>query len=635
MRRFVSLAVALLLSLPTLLGCELPDSRAEVRFEIPRERFYDFLSLPWPEDTLRTADGLDLSAFPNPYETGLLDDYVGLFASAPGYASSGALYFAVDGGVDEASLPATPRDSIQRDSTMFLIELARPHQRLPIEWKTYPEGTSFLPPGSVAVLPLVGAIVRGPAALVVTADARALDGRRLGPSSDLLALLGCRPLEGVERMPDCAPYQRLASDIGLAPDAIALVQKFTPAVATDELLRAYEQLVAAPPPAVLDLTAAANEPSPLYALFTGTVELAQFQQGSPPHNDFDGASGGFLIDGAGVPVVQRTEDVQFALTVPLGEEPESGWPIVVYGHGTGGSLFTGVGHGPSSEAYQLARAGCAMLSISEPLQEGRAGYTEAGVGLNTFNFLNPMAGRDYWRKSTLEKVQLISVARNLAIPATVAGRAVRFDPEQVHYFGHSQGGIVGAILLGVEQRIGGAFLSGAGGGFASSIIEKTEPVDLSEVLRSLVGLPDEEPVDRFHLIPNLMQIWVEPLEPLNYAALWRERVEGHRPHVVMSSGLMDLDTPPRTHAGLATVFGLQTVEPVALHLDVAELQGITPVPGPAVGNQQGIAGEPLTAGLLQYPDDGHFAVFYNPDAQEAYRLFFETIQSGAPTARVR
>lgn len=308
---------------------------------------------------------------------------------------------------------------------------------------------------------------------------------------------------------------------------------------------------------------------------------------------------------------------------------------MINGHGTTGSLYSGVGQGPSAEAYQLARAGCAMLSSSEPLHLGRDGFIAGAEQVNTFNFLNPVAGRDNWRQSALEKVQLVSAARNIAIPASVAGQAVSFDPEQVHYFGHSQGGIVGAIFMGLEQRIGGAFLSGAGGGFAPSIIDKTEPVNLPQVLRTLVGLPDDEPVDRFHPIPNLMQIWVEPLEPLNYGPLWRERTEGYRPHLVMTSGLQDDYTPPRNHAGMAATFGLPTVEPVAEHLEVVELLGITPVPGPASGNQRGVGGAPLTAGLLQYPDDGHFAVFYNPDAQEAYRLFFETIQAGTPTARSR
>jgi hypothetical protein len=277
-----------------------------------------------------------------------------------------------------------------------------------------------------------------------------------------------------------------------------------------------------------------------------------------------------------------------------------------------------------------------MISTSEPLHSGRAGFSAGGEELATFNFLNPLAGRDNWRQSALEKAQLVTAVQNLEIPAAVTGtKTHRFDKDRVGYFGHSQGGIVGALLLGVEHRIHGAFLSGAGAGFAPSIIEKTEPVELARVMKTLLSLPEDEVLDRFHPIPSLLQIWVEVSEPLNYGRAWRHRRGKRVPHLVATSGLTDPYTPRRTHWALAAAFEFPVVEPSAEAIEVLSLLRLATTGGPARANLMSADGAALTAGLLQYPDDGHFAVFTNPDAQEAYRLFFETLWDGPPIAQVR
>lgn len=626
---FALVVVSLALS-----ACELPPEPVAVTMRVPDGARQAFLDTPWPSDLLRRPEGgIDLMAFPNPQGVQTLEEYLELFQSAPGYASSGALYFHVEGGVDPASLPDDPAASMAEGASMFLVELAAPARRIPIEHRLYPDGTAFLPPGSVAVLPMLGAIVRGPSALVVTREAKHTSGAPLGPSEHMRALLTCEPV-GVAREPDCRPYQQLLADLALTVDDVALVQLFTPYEATGELQAAFDWLAEQAPPAVKDLRKGAEHN--LFTVYEGVVSLAQFQAGTPPYRTLDGRSGGFVVGDDGVPAVQRYEDVAFVLTVPKDTPPVDGWPVVVYGHGTGGDLYSGVGNGPSYEAHQLAKASCAMLATSEPLHRGRAGFAPGSEEIDTFNFLNPVAGRDNWRQSALEKAQLVHAVENLALSADVTGfKPVYFDAERVSYFGHSQGGIVGSLFVGVEHRILGAFLSGAGAGFAPSLIEKTEPVSLEQVIRTLLSLPDDEAVDRFHPVPNLLQVWIEPSEPLNYGRLWRERRARPTPHLVATSGLLDPYTPKSTHFGLAGAFGLPIVEPVSERVPVVELLGIGTADGPAIGNLRDGQGRPLTAGMLQYPNDGHFAVFSNPDAQEAYRLFFATLNAGAPTAQVR
>ncbi len=615
-------------------ACEGLREPMPVSMHIPDGSRRAFLETPWPSDLLRRPEGgLDLRAFPNPNGAQTLEDYLQLFQSAPGYSSSGALYFHVEGGVDPSSLPASPAASMGASASLFLVELAHPEVRIPVELALYPEATSFLPAGTVAVLPLLGAIFDEPAALVVTRDAKHTNGAPLGPSGDMRALLTCEP--EAAGAPDCRPYRDLLLALGLSVDDVALVQMVTPADATSALQAAFDSLLERPAPVVKDVVKLDEEHAEL-TVYQGVVELAQFQSGAPPYRSFDGVTGGFVLGDDGVPVVQRVEDVPFVLTVPKGAAPADGWPVVVYGHGTGGDLRSGIGDDPRYESHQLALAGCAMLATSEPLHRGRAGYIPGSEEIGTFNFLNPVAGRDNWRQSALEKAQLVHSVENLDLPASITGfKSVYFDEHRVSYFGHSQGGIVGALFVGVEHRIEGAFLSGAGAGFAPSLIEKTEPVSLEVILRTLLDLPDDEHVDRFHPVPNLLQIFIEPSEPLNYGRLWRERRDRPTPHLVATSGLLDPYTPKRTHWGLAGAFGLPVIEPASEPVEVLQLLDVQPSAGPASGNLRSGDGQALTAGLLQYPDDGHFAVFTNPDAQEAYRLFFETLQQGVPTAQVR
>ena len=605
-----------------------------VQFEVPRDAFPDFLATPWPSDLLvHRSDGaarLDLGAFPNPSGVSFLEDYVAVIQNAPGYASSGPLYFRVEGGLDPTTLPSDARASVEADASMFLVALADPGTKIPIRWKYYEEGTSFLPAGTIAAAPVLGYVVQGPAALVVTRYVQHANGSRLGPSDDLLALMECQDLAGVEVQPDCTPYQKLLRDLELVSDDVALMQIFTPYDATIGLQNAYGFLLdeASPVPRIEQRISGGVYD--LYTEYSGEVPLMQFQAGLPPFAANDGVTGAFVFDADGVPIVQRTEQVQFVLTVPAGPMPEAGWPIAINGHGTGGDLRTGLGMDDSAEAYQLAAAGWAMIAISEPLHATRAGHRPGEEEIQTFNFLNPMAGRDNWRQSALEKVQLVSMIENLQVDENFSGGAeIRFDTERIGYFGHSQGAITGSLFLGIESRIRGAFLSGGGGGFATSLVEKTMPVNIGELLRTFLQMPENEPLDEFHPVLSLLQTWIEPAEPLNYGALWRYRSEGRTPHLLMTSGLQDAYTPPATHAGVAGAFGLPLVGNGPA-IDVLTLKSLAAVPLGTQGNLQSSAGEPLSAGVLQFPDDGHFAVYRNPAAKRAFRLFFDTLRDGLP-----
>lgn len=643
----------------SVLGCPIPDevdppdtARTPVTFDVPRGRFADFLQTPFPSDLLRRdIDGesvLDLRAFPNPGASAALDDYLNLIQYTPGWSTTGAMYFHVADGIDVRSLPQTPAASILPNASMFLVEVDRPSERIPIEWEYVEEGTSFLPAGTLAVMPVLGTRLFGRAALVVTSDVEALNGVRLGPSDDLAALMECAPLRDeadVTVEADCTPYQALARALDLEPADAALLQIFTPQEPAADLVRAAEHLIDGPLPAVSNLRLVDDTTYSEYDIYEGDVVIQQFQRGEPPFDSFDGTTGSMAFDDAGAAIVQREETVPFVLTVPKRSPPSSdGWPIVVYGHGTGGDNRSGVGEGPRNEAHQLARAGWAMVAIAEPLHEGRRGHVDGSEDLYTFNLLNPAAGRDNWRQSALEKVQMVSMAQALEVPAAVSatGAAIPLDGSRIGYMGHSQGAITGAVFLGVDHRVEAAFLSGVGGGFAPSLVDKTEPVNILDVFRTVLQLPSEEPVGYFHPVLTLLQTFIDPADPLNYGAAYRGDFDRdgiddaeRTTHLVATSGLTDQFTPRINHDGFAAAFGLPQIAPVADPIELLDLLDIASVSAASSGHDEGVDGAPLTTGLLQYADQGHFAIYYDVGAQDAYRRFFQSLrEDGLPVAQV-
>lgn len=637
MLRFWPFAAVSAVSACFVAGCADPPepARAPVSFALPTAARSAFLDVPFPSDVMVLPDGrLDLSTFPNPFGSATLEEFLTIFATAPGYAATSTLYFHVAGGVDETTLPASPEASVGKDSGLFVVELEGPTagRRLPIEWKHYGEGTSFLPPGTVAVNLLLGAVPQGRFALVATSTVHRADGLPLGPGPGLRALIDCEIPADVDRDVDCGPAQQVKGDLGVEAYDLALVQSVTPQKSTAGLVAAAE-VARAYAPTISNVTQRADDARLPYLVFDGTISIAVFQAGDAPYDDDDGVTGGFVFDDAGKPVVQLEEPVPFVLTVPRGAAPTTGWPVVINGHGTGGDLESGLGSSQGAEAVRIAAAGQAMFAISEPLHRTRFGYREGQEETATFNFFNPLAGRDNWRQSALEKVQQVTAMATLR----VTGRddvEHRFDKDNIAYFGHSQGGIVGALFVGVEDRITGALLSGAGAGLAPSLVEKTDPIVIAEVLKLVLSIPAEEEVDTFHPVPALLQTFVDPADPLNYGPLWRHRSGRRTPHLLATSGLVDTFTPPRNHGGLAAAFGLPLAAPVALEWPVLQILGIADVGDVVDGDLRTDDDEPLTAAMVQYPADGHFAVFENATAMAVFTDFFASlVRDGVPIVR--
>jgi pimeloyl-ACP methyl ester carboxylesterase len=248
-----------------------------------------------------------------------------------------------------------------------------------------------------------------------------------------------------------------------------------------------------------------------------------------------------------------------------------------------------------------------------------------------FNFIVPQAGRDNVRQSALDFVSLLRFVQTLEIPEGTSelDRDIPLSRENIMYMGHSQGGLNGPLLLAIEPLVTGAMLSGAGAGFPITLEQKRQPQDLNAFLAGILRLDDADPLDRWHPILALLQTYIEPADGVNYGEYWFHRPRaGARPKsIFMTVGLEDEYTTPDSTFALATSARVPLIEDVAVPVEGLELFGVPPEIPPYQGN---VAGGSATAGLAQYPGEGHFLIFEVPSARQRYGRFMQSLAEEDP-----
>jgi hypothetical protein len=210
----------------------------------------------------------------------------------------------------------------------------------------------------------------------------------------------------------------------------------------------------------------------------------------------------------GTPVVQGVNEVFFNLYLPSGPGPEGGWPVAIFGHGSGGSKQGGGPGGGDSLALaaSLAEQGIATIAINVvghgfgPLStltlkpsvgapvtfpEGGRGIDQNGDGIiensEGISAAPPQSiirDRDGQRQTVADLMQLVRV---IEVGMDVSGDGgADLDPLRIYYLGQSLGGIYGTEFLAVEPDVQAGVLNVAGG---SGI----ESYRLSPVFRASVG----------------------------------------------------------------------------------------------------------------------------------------------------
>ncbi len=634
-----------------LLACASPPEPASTTtayFMVPREGVEaDFFTLPWPNDIRLRGDGaLNLEHFPA--SSTLVSQYLDLFESeVHGWGTNAAVFFRFSAALDASSLPATAADSLEPEATAYLvcIDPGSPDYatRIPVHVTFRAEEGKTIGPNSLVLRPAAGFPMREGTtyAAVLGRHLRDVRGLPLRKDLDFTAVMSDSQPEDPALEAAWAAYAPLR--LFLAHQGIMAADLLNAAVITTQamvgtmarLREAVYRDMDPPPAAPEDLHYTGDGPG--YHVYEGTYEGPVYQHGDPPYSM---TGGGFVLDAQGDPVLARTEPIRFAISVPAGEMPAGGWPVVLYAHGTGGSYRTFINNGVAQDLATIYEGGevlarAAVIGIDQVLHGTRCTAPTCNPEVNFFNFQNPIAGRDNVRQGALDNFQLVRLVEAMNVPsAPGTGQPIRFDPEQIHFFGHSQGGLTGPPFLAVEPKVKSAVLSGAGGNMILSLLSKVSPVNIPELMALLLG--ESDPLTPDNPVLSLIQLFIEPADPLNYGRYFiSEPWDGAPPkHIFLSQGWYDSYTPPVLTEGLAVAAGLELVTPWLEPLPSLLLGGqTTPLARPASGN---LAGGQVTGLLLQYlawgSADGHYVVFDNPNANRDYRHFLGTaIGHGIPS----
>ncbi len=587
-----------------------------------------FFDRPWPSDLRRAAGGgPDLAGFPKRDRFELVERYAAYAESLEGFGNNSPIYVRFQGAVDTSSLPDAA-GSAGVSSSLLLIDVDRasPYrgELVPVEWSWQPGETEFQPENLLAVRPVYGfplrptttyaLVVREPAARVGDAFAQVWD--------------AVHPDHG-----HYEPLQETLFSLGIDIESVAVAAIFTTQDPVSELgeyasyiqqdldLPSFQERLE-----LIDSFAA-------YDLYEGWVFAPLFQEGERPYST---EGGGLFRNATGEPRPYCWEWIRYSLAVPTGyASPEEGFPLYIYSHGTGGDYITYANNGVGLEvANVMALQGYAGLGIDQPLHGLRA-TDDTDADFHSFNVLNPDSARGNFRQGALDQVFLASALAASNVFVLPSG-PVRIDPTRMVFLGHSQGGISGALsgpFLGRELRA--MFLSGAGGGLGQTIMYREAGMDIPALLSALLELDEDETLDTFHPVVALVQWLSDVTDPINYAPYWFHEEPGWDAepiHVGMSEGVLDTYTPHQTTEALAAAGRVPLLQPVASASLAHELRGISDALGPVAGNAASYADGRVTAGLVQYGDQGHFAIFDDYEAAALYREFLTAAtESELPT----
>jgi hypothetical protein len=622
---------------------------------------------PWPSDLRRDPDGhVHFDGFYNPRGVPLLTQYLGAARGLlDGFSPVAAAYLRFDGPIDPATLPPSPMAATAAGASVSLVDVdpASPEHgtRKLIQTFWRKDAGVYWLPNTLAIIPALGYPLRPHTryAIVATRALRNEAGTAVGASADLREVLGVSAATARTAAARAvfAPAVAELASAGVATTDIVHLTVFTTNDPTDELYRVIDDVpVHVPAPSVESGTWTATDQDPDYDVYEGRYSPApNYQAGKVPYQTTaDG--GGFQFQGK-TPVVQNTFDMRFALVVPNAARcpvPATGYPVVLYGHGTGGDYRSIVDEG-GSIGRALARQCLASVGTDQIFHGDRPGAPpasdpnrEATIQLLFFNLLNIAAARTNGRQSAVDVVQearLFTGKGGLVVPASVArgGQAIAIDGTRLSFFGHSQGGLNGSLFLAGDASARGGVLSGSGSLLTVALLEKTEPApSVADLVRAILSLSTDDEkaeLNLFHPATNFAQTLIDPTDPIHYVgAIALHPRPGFAPKSVYQTeginpdGTGDHFAPPHGIEIGAVATGLPRMLPGVRPVVEASYGGLADVMVPAGGLHGNLAGGKATGVLAQFPpaagSDGHFVVFDVPAAHAQAAGFAASLAQG-------
>jgi hypothetical protein len=182
----------------------------------------------------------------------------------------------------------------------------------------------------------------------------------------------------------------------------------------------------------------------------------------------------------GTPDVQGYNEVYFNLILPAGPKPKDGWPVALFGHGSGqnknGVLNVAAAmaeHGIATIAINVVGHGFGPLGTLAVSHQGHAAVTlpsgGRGFDQNGDHRIDSSEGveatapgrlihdRDGLRQTVVDLMQLVRVIE-VGMDVSEDGTP-DLDPSRIYYFGQSLGGDYGAQLIAVEPDVHTAVLN--------------------------------------------------------------------------------------------------------------------------------------------------------------------------------
>ncbi len=618
----------------------------------------DFFGFPFPSDLRLEDDGTpDLTGYPNPRRADVLNDLLPIADERAGWPVIPVAYVRFSAPIAALSVD----DIIAADASapILLVDIDPSSSErgalVPVVAEDLPEdGSTGAHLLGISARPGFVLAPHRTYAFVVRRGLGDALGRPLGVQEHVATLAaGGTPSTawGERAATRYAPLWETLRTIGVDPADVAAATVLTTSDVVEELHALSERVVAAHDVTLdglaLDPSDGAHE---RYCELLGTISMPQFQRGTPP---FD-TEGLFEIGSDGAPIEQRREAVPVVVTLPRGEMPAGGWPLMVYFHGSGGVASQVVDRGPREEggtdrigegpAYVIAEHGFAAVGAALPISPDRL----PGAGSTDYlNFANVAAFRDTFRQGAVEQRLLIEAMTTLTIDPSALGActvatlpagesAHRFDGDAFVALGQSMGGMYTNMIGAIEPRLRALVPTGAGGFWSYFILQTGLVPGAAGLLGALIGA-DGRMLTHLHPALALLELGWEPAEPLVYMPrLSRRPLEGvpSRP-VYQPVGEGDSYFPTVVYDAVAIAYGHEQAgtEVWSTMQDALALSGREGVIDyPVRQNLMSVRGDAYTGVVVQYAGDGfsdpHNIFVQLPEVRYQYGCFLRSAISG-------
>ncbi|MFO0760472.1 MAG: hypothetical protein U0359_28585 [Byssovorax sp.] len=615
--------------------------------------FYD---QPYPSDLRLTAKGTpDLAGIPYPTVVATFPGIRDTAMLHPGFPVIPVAYFKFSAPLADLDVKAViPAD---KASPIFLVDIdpASPDKgALYPTVATLPPVDDYVPENLLAVAPRPGIVLHAGRkyAVVVMKALKDKSGKPLSAPAALDDLrAGKAPAgdKGAAALALFAPLWDTLSTLGVDASAVAAATVFTTGDVVQELFDLSTKLTAKYKVTLDDLHVDPDDGAshPRYCELIGKVTYPQFQKGKPP---FD-TEGLFEYGDDGLPKKQRDEDAPLTISLPNGEMPAKGFPLVVYFHGSGGlstaiadrgtwhpeadpskcpdghqDEWTGVkgcntkGEGP---AHVLAPFGLAMAATALPVNPERLPGAKETAYLN---FNNLGAGHDLFRQGVIEQRMFIEALSKIEIPKEIVSAcagvtlpagatAFKFDVQN-HLMaqGQSMGGQYTNLVSATEPLIKASVPTGAGGHWSHFILITPLIPNPAGVIGTLL-LGTQAPLTFLHPALSTFATSWEGVDPMVYMTrLARRPLKDHPVRSIYEPvGLGDSYFPTETYDAMALAYahqeaGDQVWPTMQEALSLEGKQGIAPYP--VIDNLTSESGVKYTGAVIQYEGDG----VYDPHA---------------------